>query len=181
MNVATIKKYDIANGVGVRVSLFVSGCRHRCPGCFNEVAWDFGYGTPYTEKTERELLDALRPGYIRGLTLLGGEPFEPENQAVLLSLLDRVRRELPGKDVWCYSGFTFEELTGEGARCVTPLTRRLLEKIDVLVDGRFVADLADISLVFRGSSNQRVLDAGASLAAGVPVPYRLPERLSGGH
>ena len=181
MNVATIKKYDIANGVGVRVSLFVSGCRHRCPGCFNEVAWDFGYGTPYTEKTERELLDALRPGYIRGLTLLGGEPFEPENQAVLLSLLDRVRRELPGKDVWCYSGFTFEELTGEGARCVTPLTRQLLEKIDVLVDGRFVADLADISLVFRGSSNQRVLDAGASLAAGVPVPYRLPERMSGGH
>ena len=181
MNVATIKKYDIANGVGVRVSLFVSGCRHRCPGCFNEVAWDFGYGTPYTEKTERELLDALRPGYIRGLTLLGGEPFEPENQAVLLSLLDRVRRELPGKDVWCYSGFTFEELTGEGARCVTPLTRRLLGKIDVLVDGRFVADLADISLVFRGSSNQRVLDAGASLAAGVPVPYRLPERMSGGH
>ena len=181
MNVATIKKYDVANGVGERVSLFVSGCRHRCPGCFNEVAWDFGYGTPYTEKTERELLDALRPGYIRGLTLLGGEPFEPENQAVLLSLLDRVRRELPGKDVWCYSGFTFEELTGEGARCVTPLTRRLLEKIDVLVDGRFVADLADISLVFRGSSNQRVLDAGASLAAGVPVPYRLPERMSGGH
>ena len=181
MNVATIKKYDIANGVGVRVSLFVSGCRHRCPGCFNEVAWDFGYGTPYTEKTERELLDALRPGYIRGLTLLGGEPFEPENQAVLLSLLDRVRRELPGKDVWCYSGFTFEELTGEGARCVTPLTRRLLEKIDVLVDGRFVADLADISLVFRGSSNQRVLDVGASLAAGVPVPYRLPERMSDGH
>ena len=181
MNVATIKKYDIANGVGVRVSLFVSGCRHRCPGCFNEVAWDFAYGTPYTEATEREVLDALRPSYIRGLTLLGGEPFEPENQAELLPLLDRVRRELPDKDIWCYSGFTFEELTGDSARCVTPLTRRLLSRLDVLVDGRFIADRADISLVFRGSANQRLLDAQASLALGSPVPYALPEHMSRGH
>lgn len=180
MNVATVKKYDIANGVGVRVSLFVSGCRHACPGCFNAVAWDFGYGTPYTEETERELLDALRPSYIRGLTLLGGEPFEPENQAVLLSLLRRVRSELPEKDSWCYSGFTFEELTGGNARCATPLTRQLLGMLDVLVDGRYLADRADISLVFRGSSNQRILDAKASLALGRPVPYALPERMAGG-
>ena len=179
MNVATVKKYDIANGVGVRVSLFVSGCRHACPGCFNAVAWDFGYGTPYTEETERELLDALRPSYIRGLTLLGGEPFEPENQAVLLSLLRRVRSELPEKDVWCYSGFTFEELTGGSARCATPLTRQLLGMLDVLVDGRYLADRADISLVFRGSSNQRILDVKASLALGRPVPYALPERMGG--
>lgn len=178
MNVATVKKYDIANGVGVRVSLFVSGCRHRCPGCFNAVAWDFGYGTPYTEATERELVDALRPSYIRGLTLLGGEPFEPENQQALLSLLRRVRRELPEKDIWCYSGFTFEELVGDTARCVTPLVRPMLEALDVLVDGRFVSDLADISLVFRGSSNQRVLDVQASLAAGAPVPFALPGHMA---
>ncbi len=176
MNVATIKKYDIANGVGVRVSLFVSGCRHACPGCFNQVAWNFGYGTLYTQATEQELLDALRPSYIRGLTLLGGEPFEPENQATLVALLARVRRELPEKDIWCYSGFTYEELTGDTARCVTPLTRKMLGMIDVLVDGRFDADRADISLVFRGSANQRILDAQASLATGRPVPYALPER-----
>ena len=179
MNVATIKKYDIANGVGVRVSLFVSGCRHACPGCFNEVAWNFGYGTPYTQAMEEELLDALRPSYIRGLSLLGGEPFEPENQATLLALLARVREEVPEKDIWCYSGFTYEELTGGTARCVTPLTRKMLGMMDVLVDGRFDAARADISLVFRGSANQRILDVQASLALGHPVPYALPERSAG--
>ena len=163
MNVATIKKYDIANGVGVRVSLFVSGCRHACPGCFNEVAWNFGYGTPYTQATEQELLDALRPSYIRGLTLLGGEPFEPENQATLVALLARVRRELPEKDIWCYSGYLFPRLAaGE----VGQHSREILELLDVLVDGPFVLAQKNLSIRFRGSDNQRLIDVPASLAAG---------------
>lgn len=177
MHVATIKPYDIANGVGVRVSLFVSGCRHRCPNCFNAVAWDFTYGEPYTADTEARILAALRPSYIRGLSLLGGEPFEPENQAALLSLCTRVRRELPEKDIWCYSGFTWEELTGEvPARCQTADTLPLLRALDVLVDGRFEEAQADISLAFRGSANQRILDVPRSFDAGAPVPWTGQER-----
>jgi anaerobic ribonucleoside-triphosphate reductase activating protein len=174
MNVATLKKFDIANGLGVRVSLFVSGCAHHCPGCFNEVAWDFHYGTPYTAETEEEILRALSPSYIRGLSLLGGEPFEPSNQAGLLQLLRRVRAELPHKDVWCYTGFVFEELIGQmpsRARCAE--TDELLSYIDVLVDGKFIEAQKDISLRFRGSSNQRILDVPRSLAAGAPVPATL--------
>ena len=168
MNIAEIKKYDIANGLGVRVSVFVSGCRHRCPGCFNEIAWEFDYGKPYTPETENEIVDALRPGYIEGITLLGGEPFEPENQPELLALLRRVRRELPNKNVWAYSGFTFDELTGV-SRARTEYTDEMLSLIDVLVDGRFIYAEKDITLRFRGSRNQRILDLPASLKAGKPV------------
>ena len=166
MNYATIKYYDIANGPGVRTSVFVSGCRHHCPGCFNEVAWNFGYGTPYTQATEQELLDAMRPSYIRGLTLLGGEPFEPENQATLVALLARVRRELPEKTVWAFTGFTWEELHTEGSHPRCEVTDALLACIDVLVDGRFVRELKDISLQFRGSRNQRVIDMDRTREAG---------------
>ena len=161
-----IKTCDIANGEGVRVSLFVSGCTHHCPGCFNQETWDFHYGKEYTEETERELLKSLEPGYISGLTLLGGEPFEPQNQEVLVSLLRKVRERYPEKDVWCYSGYLFDrDLLGESrARC--EYTEEMLSMIDILVDGRFVEGLRDITLVFRGSSNQRVIDVKKSLSEG---------------
>ena len=176
MNYATLKKWDIANGPGVRVSLFVSGCAHHCPGCFNAVAWDFSYGAPFTETVEEEILAALRPSYIAGLSLLGGEPFEPENQAALLSFVRRVRAEMPEKTVWCYSGFTWEELTGKvPSRAQTEHTLPFLSTLDVLVDGRFDEDLADISLLFRGSRNQRILDVPASLAAGAPVAAQIAD------
>lgn len=168
MYVAEIKKFDIANGLGVRVSVFVSGCRHRCPGCFNEIAWEFDYGKEYTADIENEIIDALRPDYIEGLSLLGGEPFEPENQPALLGLLRRVRKELPAKNVWVYSGFTLEELLGE-SRARTEYTDEMLSLIDVLVDGRFIYAEKDITLRFRGSRNQRILDVPATLKAGRPV------------
>ena len=168
MYVAEIKKFDIANGLGVRVSVFVSGCRHRCPGCFNEIAWEFDYGKEYTADIENEIIDALRPDYIEGLSLLGGEPFEPEHQPALLGLLRRVRKELPAKNVWVYSGFTLEELLGE-SRARTEYTDEMLSLIDVLVDGRFIYAEKDITLRFRGSRNQRILDVPATLKAGRPV------------
>ena len=168
MYVAEIKKFDIANGLGVRVSVFVSGCRHRCPGCFNEIAWEFDYGKEYTPDIENEIIDALRPDYIEGLSLLGGEPFEPENQPALLGLLRRVRKELPAKNVWVYSGFTLKELLGE-SRARTEYTDEMLSLIDVLVDGRFIYAEKDITLRFRGSRNQRILDIPATLKAGRPV------------
>ena len=167
MNIATIKRVDIADGPGVRVSLFVSGCTHHCKGCFQPETWDFSFGTPYTAETEQQLIDWLRPAYIRGLTLLGGEPFEPENQRVLVTLLERIRRELPEKDIWCYSGYTFEELTSESrARC--EVTDRMLSLLDVLVDGEFVLEKRNLRLRFRGSENQRLLDLPKSLDAGKP-------------
>ena len=170
MNYATIKYYDIANGPGVRTSVFVSGCRHRCPGCFNPETWDFAFGAPFGEEQLRELLTLLNRPYIRGLSLLGGEPFEPENQGTVLELVRRVRRELPDKTIWAFSGYTWEELTGQSrARCEA--TGALLSLVDVLVDGEFVEALRDISLRFRGSSNQRLLDVPASLAAGRPIPW----------
>ena len=157
MNYGAIKKRDIANGTGVRVSLFVSGCTHRCPGCFNEATWDFAYGQPYGEETERDILASLSPSYIHGLTLLGGEPMEPDNQRALLSLLRRIKAEYPTKTVWCYSGYTYDELTGiSRARC--EVTDEMLSLIDVLVDGEFVQELKNISLRFRGSENQRIID-----------------------
>ena len=170
MNYAAIKWADVANGPGVRVSLFVSGCTHRCPGCFNQEAWDFGYGQPFTSAEEDKILDALSPAHIRGLSLLGGEPFEPDNQRALLPFLHRLRQQLPDKTVWAFSGYTWEELTGQSrARCEA--TGALLSLVDVLVDGEFVEALRDISLRFRGSSNQRLLDVPASLAAGRPIPW----------
>ena len=157
MNFATIKKRDIADGPGVRVSLFVSGCTHRCEGCFNEIAWDFDYGAPFTDAVQDELLEALAPDYVQGLTLLGGEPFEPENQRALLPFLKRVREVFPQKNIWCYSGYTLDQLQGESrARC--EVTDEMLSMLDVLVDGRFVLAKKNIRLRFRGSENQRLID-----------------------
>ena len=165
MNFATIKKRDIANGPGVRVSLFVSGCTHRCEGCFNEVAWDFSYGEPFTEAVESELLEALSPDFIAGITLLGGEPFEPENQRALLPFLKRVREAYPQKNIWCYSGYTLDQLQGESrARC--EVTDEMLAQLDVLVDGRFVLAKKNIRLRFRGSENQRLIDMNKTREAG---------------
>lgn len=161
-----IKKCDIANGEGVRVSLFVSGCTHHCPGCFNQATWDFDYGKEYTEETEREILDALAPEYINGLSLLGGEPFEPQNQQFLVQLLRKVRERFPKKTVWCYTGYLFDKdlLSESRARCGH--TDEMLSMIDVLVDGRFVEKLKDIRLLFRGSSNQRIIDVPKSIQSG---------------
>ena len=165
MNVATIKKRDIANGPGVRVSLFVSGCTHRCEGCFNEIAWDFAYGEPFTPEVEASLFEALAPDFIAGLTLLGGEPFEPENQRALLPFLRRVREKFPHKTIWCYSGFTLEQLTGESrARCL--VTDEMLSLLDVLVDGRFILAQKNIRLRFRGSENQRLIDMNKTRETG---------------
>ena len=165
MNFATIKKRDIADGPGVRVSLFVSGCTHHCEGCFNEIAWDFDYGAPFTKAVEDELLEALAPDYIQGLTLLGGEPFEPENQRALLPFLKRVREVYPQKNIWCYSGYTLEQLQGEShARC--EVTDEMLAQLDVLVDGRFVLAKKNIRLRFSGSENQRLIDMNKTREAG---------------
>lgn len=165
MNYGEIKKTDIANGIGVRVSLFVSGCLHRCPDCFNSMTWDFNYGKKYTKDTEDEIISLLSKSYIRGLTLIGGEPMEPQNQRTLIELVSRVKKELPEKDIWCYSGFTFEELTGQSrARC--EVTDGLLSMIDVLVDGRFDKEKKNISLRFRGSENQRIIDLKQTLKTG---------------
>ena len=173
MYYGALKKCDIANGAGVRVTLFVSGCTNHCKNCFQPQTWDFCYGQPFTTETEDYLLSLLSPVYINGLTLLGGEPFEPENQAPLLAFLRRFRTALPGKTVWCYTGFTLEELLGKSGECraCTPHTRELLGLIDRLVDGRYVEELADITLAFRGSKNQRVLDLPATLTTGEPVLY----------
>ena len=161
-----IKDCDIANGEGVRVTLFVSGCTNRCKNCFQPETWSFTYGTPFTEETERQLLTLLRPDYINGLTLLGGEPFEPENQRALLPFLRRVRRELPSKTVWGYTGFLYEELLTDGSHPRCEATDELLSLLDVLVDGRYVEELKDISLRFRGSSNQRLIDLVETRRAG---------------
>lgn len=157
MYYGNIKKCDIANGVGVRVSLFVSGCTNKCKGCFQPETWDFCYGKQYTEETEKEILDALKlPGRV-GLTLLGGEPFEPENQRELVTLLRKVKEELPDKNVWCYTGFTYERLINPEDPKHCEVTEEMLSMIDVLVDGPFVEELKNISLEFRGSENQRIL------------------------
>ncbi len=164
MNYANIKKYDIANGIGVRVSLFVSGCTHHCKNCFNQETWDFLYGKEFTKEVEDEIIAALKPSHIRGLTLLGGEPFEPRNQRGLINFLRRVKEELPEKDIWAYSGYLLdtELLTGR-ARC--EVTDEMLSYLDVLVDGEFVERLKDITLKFRGSSNQRLIDMKKTLAS----------------
>ncbi|MCI5923973.1 MAG: anaerobic ribonucleoside-triphosphate reductase activating protein [Oscillospiraceae bacterium] len=165
MRYGSIKKCDIANGIGVRTVLFVSGCTHHCKGCFQPETWDFSYGAPYTEAVEEEIIESLRPSYVNGLTLLGGEPFEPQNQRVLVRLLRRVRRELPEKTIWSFSGYTWEELTGESrARC--EVTDEMLSMLDVLVDGEFVEEKRNISLRFRGSENQRLIDVPKTRAAG---------------
>ena len=176
MNYGEIKNYDIANGEGVRVSLFVSGCTHHCKNCFNPETWSFEYGKPFTKETEDYIIECLSPDYIDGLSLLGGEPFEPQNQEVLLPFLRKVKNELPNKSIWCYTGYLFDrELLSESrARC--EFTDEMLSLIDVLVDGEFVQDLYDISLAFRGSSNQRIIDVQKSLETGEVKLHRLMSR-----
>lgn len=161
MHFASIKNFDIANGIGVRVSLFVSGCNHHCKECFNEEAWDFNYGKEFSDEEINAIIDMLKPDYIKGLTLLGGEPMEPRNQEGILPLVKLVREKYPSKNIWCYSGFTFEQIMKMSETIES--TRELLKYIDVLVDGKFVIEKKDISLKFRGSSNQRIIDLPKSL------------------
>lgn len=171
MNYATIKNCDIANGPGVRVSLFVSGCTHRCPGCFNEVAWDFDYGQPFTQETIDTILRMLEPNHIKGLTLLGGEPFEPQNQPDIVELLRQVKAKYPEKSIWAFSGYLFDKDILAGRLGDPEITREYLRYLDVLVDGPFVMAKKNLSLRFRGSENQRLIDVPASLASGNIVPW----------
>lgn len=166
MNYGEIKNYDIANGLGVRVTLFVSGCTHHCKGCFNPMTWDFGYGQPFTEDTENKLLEMLAPDYIDGLTLLGGEPMEADNQRALLPFLKKVRERYPHKNIWCYTGYTLETDLQSDSRARCEVTDEILTLIDVLVDGEFIEEKKNISLAFRGSENQRIIDLPRTLANG---------------
>ncbi|MDO4505905.1 MAG: anaerobic ribonucleoside-triphosphate reductase activating protein [Spirochaetales bacterium] len=162
MNYGEIKKIDIANGEGVRVTLFVSGCRIHCPGCFNSCTWNFDYGKPFTEETEKEVIEALSNDFISGLTVLGGEPFEPENQKVLAPFLEKVREIYPNKSIWCFSGYLYDkDIQPEDGKKHTEYTDRMLACIDTLVDGPFILAERDISLQFRGSRNQRILNLKA--------------------
>lgn len=171
MYYGNIKKRDIADGLGVRVTLFVSGCTHRCKGCFQAETWDFHYGKPYTKAVEEQLLLLLRPDFVDGLTLLGGEPMEPVNQRELVGLLRRVRAELPDKNVWCYTGYTLERDLLKDSRARCEVTDEMLSLIDVLVDGEFIEAQKNISLAFRGSANQRVIDLKKTLAGGETVLF----------
>ncbi len=158
MNFGEIKKYDIANGEGIRVSLFVSGCTHHCKGCFNSETWDFNFGKPFTEETEQEIINALSPNYINGLSLLGGEPFEKVNQRVLMPFLKNIKSLYPNKTIWCYTGYTLDCDLIKGGKAYCECTKEILGLIDILVDGEFIEELKDISLSFRGSSNQRIIN-----------------------
>lgn len=164
MNYAEIKFNDIANGLGVRVSLFVSGCTHRCKGCFNEVAWDFSYGNPFTKETEDKIIASLENPFISGLSLLGGEPMEPQNQKVLLPFLKRVKELFPKKNIWCYTGYTLKTPYSIDKQANIKETPEFLSLIDVLVDGKFIEAEYDISLKFRGSKNQRLIDMNRTRA-----------------
>lgn len=177
MYYGNIKNCDVADGEGVRVTLFVSGCTNRCPGCFQPQTWDFQYGQPFTQETEDQLLDMLAPGYISGLTLLGGEPFEPENQRSLLPFVKRVRERYPDKTVWCFTGFTLDRLLDPQDPKHCEATGELLGLIDVLVDGPFVQEKKNLALRFRGSENQRLIDLNATREKGEIV--LLPDRERG--
>lgn len=166
MNYATIKNFDIANGPGVRISLFVSGCTHHCKGCFNEVAWDFDYGTPFTQETIDQILEMMKPNYIKGITLLGGEPFEPQNQPALVDLLRQIKAKYPEKSIWAFSGYLFDKDILPGRLGDPAVTKEFVSYLDVLVDGRFVLEKKNLSLRFRGSSNQRIIHVPASLEKG---------------
>lgn len=176
MNYANIKNCDIANGEGVRVTLFVSGCTNRCEGCFQPETWDFNFGKPFTREVEDEIIKMLAPSYIRGLTLLGGEPFEPSNQRALVSFVERVKEIYPQKDVWAFTGFTYEQLLKEGHQKRTEVTDKLLSMIDVLVDGKFVKELKNLRLKFRGSSNQRLIDMNKTRNTGEIVLLDIKDR-----
>ncbi len=166
MYYSTIKKYDIADGLGVRVTLFVSGCTNQCPGCFQPETWDFHYGKPYTEETREEVLAAMDHDYIRGLTFLGGEPFELVNQGPLADLAQEARRRYPGKDIWSYTGFVYDRDLVPGGKRWGADTSRLLSQLDILVDGPFIEEKKNLMLFFRGSENQRILDMPATLREG---------------
>ena len=171
MNYASIKDCDIANGPGVRVTLFVSGCTHHCKGCFNQEAWDFNYGQPFTQETIDQILNILKPSYVRGLTLLGGEPFEPQNQGPIVELLRQIKAVYPEKSIWAFSGFLFDRDILSGRLGDWETTKEYLSYLDVLVDGPFVEAKKDLMLRFRGSSNQRLIDVPKSLAAGTVVEW----------
>ena len=165
MNYAAIKPWDIANGPGVRVSLFVSGCAHHCKDCFNAEAWDFNYGAPFDAQEEKKLLALLTPDYIRGITYLGGEPFDPRNQPALLDLTRKIRARYPQKTIWAFTGYVYDENLPQ----VDGVTQELLEALDVLVDGPFIAARKNLSLRFRGSDNQRLIDMPKTLQTGAVV------------
>ena len=166
MNYGGIKEYDIANGPGIRLSLFVSGCTHHCKGCFNPETWDFNYGKPFTDETEDYIIKQLGYDFYQGMTLLGGEPMEPPNQRRLLPLVKRFKETYPEKDLWCFSGYLFDsEILGKFAKEMEE-TKELLKYIDVLVDGEFMIDKKNITLLFKGSSNQRTIDVQKSLQSG---------------
>ena len=169
MNYATIKPRDIANGPGVRVSLFVSGCTHRCPGCFNEEAWDFDYGQPFDQSTIDEILGLLQPDYVQGLTLLGGEPFDPRNQSAIVELLRKIKAKYPHKSIWAFSGYLFDRDILPGRLGDPTITREYLSYLDVLVDGPFIQSRKNLTLRFRGSDNQRLIDVPESLSRGEVV------------
>lgn len=172
MNYATIKNRDIANGPGVRVSLFVSGCTHRCKGCFNAVAWDFDYGQPFTQETVDSILEMLRPAFVKGITLLGGEPFEPQNQPALVELLRQIKKTYPEKSIWAFSGYLFDRDILAGRLGDPEVTKEFVSYLDVLVDGPFVEEKKDLSLRFRGSANQRIIDVPASLRQGEVILWQ---------
>ena len=180
MNYGTVKSVDIANGDGVRVSLFVSGCTHHCPGCFNPETWDFGYGVPFDRGAEERIMRLLDRSYINGLSLLGGEPFEPENQRALLPLVRRVRAELPKKDIWAYTGYIYDRDLLPGGRAYCEATDELLDALAVLVDGPFIESRKDISLKFRGSDNQRLIDMAATRRGGTGDVAAVPLQREGG-
>lgn len=174
MNISEIKLNDIANGEGVRTSIFVSGCRHHCKNCFNQVTWDFEYGELFTEETMKKIFDSVTPNWINGLSILGGEPFEPENQKALLPFLILFREKFPDKNIWCYTGFTIEQILGKTelkSRAATEIAPEMLSLIDVLVDGPYIEELYNISLKFRGSSNQRVIDIKKSIKENKIILY----------
>ena len=172
MNYGNVKYCDIADGEGVRTTLFVSGCTHHCKGCFQPETWDFSYGEEFTDKVAERIIESAAPDYIDGITVLGGEPMEPENQRALVGFLEGFRKRCPGKTVWAYTGDTYEGLVDESSPRRTEVTDRLLACIDVLVDGPFVEELKDISARFRGSSNQRIIDVPATLESGCVVEWR---------
>ena len=157
MNYGAIKKFDVADGEGVRVSLFVSGCRNACKGCFQPETWNFHFGNVFSAETEDEIIKALEPEYIAGLSLLGGEPFEEENQAVLAPFLEKIKQSYPQKNIWCWTGYIYDKDLQKGQRKHTEYTDRMLDCIDILVDGPFIEEKKNLMLDFRGSENQRIL------------------------
>ena len=166
------KRLDVANGIGIRTSLFVSGCRNHCEHCFQPQTWAFDYGHPFTVETEDAILESMQPKFVRGLTLLGGEPFEPENQRALVPFLKRVRRECPDKDIWCFTGYTLDQELWKESRARCEVTDEMLSLIDVLVDGRFVEKLKNLALQFRGSENQRIIDLNQTRKTGQIVLWK---------